>query len=71
MAVLPEPSSANLSALPLTLFQQAIAHSANGLIICDAQQLDLPIVYASPSFESLTGYSSQEILGKSCHFLQG
>ena len=71
MGILPKPSSADLPALPLSLFQQAIAHSANGLIICDAQQLDLPIVYASPSFEALTGYSNQEILGKSCCFLQG
>ena len=71
MGALPKPSSADLPALPLALFQQAIAHSANGLIICDAQQLDLPIVYASPSFESLTGYTAQEILGKSGYFLQG
>ncbi|MGB3294743.1 MAG: PAS domain S-box protein [Phormidesmis sp.] len=56
--------------LPLSLFRQAIAHSANGLIICDAQQPALPIVYASPSFEELTGYTPAEALGKSCCFLQ-
>ncbi len=59
-----------LSALPLSLFQQAIAHSANGLIICSAQQPEIPIVYASPSFEELTGYSAAEALGKSCCFLE-
>lgn len=57
--------------LPMELFQQVIAHSANGLIICDAQQPDFPIVYASPSFEALTGYSAEEVVGKNCRFLQG
>jgi PAS domain S-box-containing protein len=73
MDVSPEKSSAESSAiaLPLSLFQQAIAHSANGLIICDAQQPDLPIVYASPSFEALTGYCARDVIGKNCRFLQG
>ena len=53
------------------LFEQAIAHCASGLIICDAQQLGMPIVYASPSFESLTGYTADETIGRECLFLQG
>ncbi len=59
------------STLPSELFQQAIAHSANGLIICDAHQPDFPIVYVSPSFESLTGYAAADVIGKNCRFLQG
>ncbi|NJM95881.1 MAG: PAS domain S-box protein [Phormidesmis sp. RL_2_1] len=55
----------------LDLFRQAVAHSSNGLIICDAQQPDLPIIYVSPSFEALTGYDAAEIWGKNCRFLQG
>ncbi|MGB3299055.1 MAG: PAS domain S-box protein [Phormidesmis sp.] len=70
MSLLPDPSPVNAQALPLALFQQAIAHCANGLVICDAQQPDLPIVYASPSFELLTGYSADEIIGQSCHLWQ-
>lgn len=57
--------------LPMELLRQVIAHAANGLIICDAQQPDFPIVYASPSFEALTGYSAEEVIGKNCRFLQG
>ena len=57
--------------LPADLFEQAIAHCASGLIICDAQRLGLPIVYASPSFEVLSGYSASEAIGKDCLFLQG
>lgn len=29
------------------------------------------MVYASPSFELLTGYSADESIGKSCRFVQG
>ncbi|MEL7143160.1 MAG: ATP-binding protein [Cyanobacteria bacterium J06643_4] len=57
--------------LPDIIFQQAIEHAAGGLVICDAQQKDLPIVYASPSFETLTGYAIDEVIGKNCRFLQG
>ncbi|KAK9831773.1 hypothetical protein WJX74_008870 [Apatococcus lobatus] len=32
---------------------------------------DMPIVYASPDFYELTGYSEEEVMGKNCRFLQG
>ncbi len=57
--------------LSSAILREAIEHTAGGLIICDAQQLDLPIVYVSPSFESLTGYLATEVLGRSYRFLQG
>ncbi|EDX84435.1 PAS fold family [Synechococcus sp. PCC 7335] len=56
-----KPSQANR--LTLATFREAIAHTASGLIICDAQTIDLSVVYVSPSFESLTGYCATEILG--------
>ncbi|KAK3381394.1 putative vivid protein [Podospora didyma] len=40
------------------------------LIMCDLRQPDQPIVYASPSFLYLTGYTLAEVLGKNCRFLQ-
>ncbi len=39
-------------------------------IVVDALKFDLPIVYASHSFERLTGYCSDEVKGKNCRFLQ-
>ncbi|KAI9230195.1 MAG: PAS domain-containing protein [Piptocephalis tieghemiana] len=39
-------------------------------LVVDARKFDFPIVYASESFEQLTGYSSKEILGRNCRFLQ-
>jgi len=60
-----------LNTLTPELFEQAIAHTAGGLIICDAQQTDLPIIYVSPGFESLTGYCAHEVIGRNCRFLEG
>ncbi|KAJ3042009.1 blue light receptor [Rhizophlyctis rosea] len=43
---------------------------SSSFIVVDAKSNDLPIVYASGSFEELTGYRSREILGRNCRFLQ-
>jgi len=32
---------------------------------------DAPLVYANESFQRLTGYNPDEILGRNCRFLQG
>ncbi|KAK1984136.1 vivid PAS protein VVD [Colletotrichum cereale] len=40
------------------------------LLLCDLQQPDTPIVYASEHFSILTGYTNSEIIGKNCRFLQ-
>ena len=39
-------------------------------MLCDSAMPDMPIVYCSEPFETLTGYSSSEILGHNCRFLQ-
>ncbi|PWN48462.1 hypothetical protein IE53DRAFT_195938 [Violaceomyces palustris] len=38
--------------------------------ISDARHPDQPLVYVSDTFCHLTGYTSQEILGRNCRFLQ-
>ncbi|KQQ87396.1 hypothetical protein ASF77_17675 [Massilia sp. Leaf139] len=40
-------------------------------MIVDAVQPDTPIVFVNPSFEKMTGYALQEVLGRNCRFLQG
>ncbi|MGB7441331.1 MAG: PAS domain S-box protein [Coleofasciculaceae cyanobacterium] len=55
----------------LQLVERAIAASNNGILIADATQPDLPIIYVNPVFESITGYSTSEVIGKNCRFLQG
>jgi len=44
--------------------------SSVALTLCDSESHDMPIVYCSERFETLTGYSSREILGRNCRFLQ-
>lgn len=39
-------------------------------LVTDARQYDCPIVYCSPTFEHLTGYHANEIVGRNCRFLQ-
>ncbi|KAI8637506.1 putative white-collar-1c protein [Parasitella parasitica] len=39
-------------------------------VVSDANQFDCPVIYCSPAFERLTGYSNAEIVGKNCRFLQ-
>jgi len=49
----------------------AARSSAGGVVITDATLLENPIIYASPTFEHMTGYPAREILGRNCRFLQG
>ena len=39
-------------------------------VISSARVPDCPVVYASQSFYTLTGYSAEETLGRNCRFLQ-
>ncbi|MBL3558455.1 MULTISPECIES: EAL domain-containing protein [Marinobacter] len=55
----------------LRLFKRSIESSSNGILITDARQGDLPIIYTNKAFEKITGYSSEEALGRNCRFLQG
>ncbi len=55
----------------LHLRDRAMRAVKQGIVITDPSQPDNPIVYTSPGFEQLTGYSSSESVGRSCRFLQG
>ncbi len=55
----------------LQVRNRAIQAVAAGILITDPRQPDNPIIYASPGFERLTGYSQAEVLGRNCRFLQG
>ena len=39
-------------------------------VVCNPSMHDCPIVYASPAFETLTGYAKPEVLFRNCRFLQ-
>ena len=41
------------------------------VVITNPALLDNPIIFVSDEFETQTGYSPQEVLGRNCRFLQG
>ena len=50
---------------------KALALTSCGVTLADARRPDMPIVYANPAFTDLTGYTSDDILGRNCRLLQG
>ncbi|XP_042509982.1 phototropin-1 isoform X2 [Macadamia integrifolia] len=48
----------------LSTFQQTF-------VVSDATKPDYPILYASEGFFKMTGYTSREVVGRNCRFLQG
>ncbi|MCT8124972.1 EAL domain-containing protein [Alishewanella sp. BS5-314] len=55
----------------LRLFKRAVDASSSGVIIADITWPDMPITYVNAAFERLTGYTSEEAIGRNCRFLQG
>ncbi|MCF1428751.1 MAG: PAS domain S-box protein [Shewanella sp.] len=61
----------SLQRFELLLKDAAIEAATTGIVVADAQQDDLPIIYANKAFYRTTGYSEKEVLGRNCRFLQG
>ncbi|AZT82295.1 EAL domain-containing protein [Marinobacter sp. NP-4(2019)] len=59
------------SSRQLRLLKRSIESTTNGIVIANANAVDLPIIYVNPAFEHITGYSKEESLGQNCRFLQG
>lgn len=55
----------------LRLQSRAMEASVSGIVISDAKQADLPIVYCNSAFEQMTGYDREVVMGRNCRFLQG
>jgi PAS domain S-box-containing protein len=43
----------------------------SGVVITDPSKKDNPIIWVNQAFERMTGYSTSEIVGRNCRFLQG
>ena len=54
----------------LKIKDNALASAVNGIVISDAKQPDIPIIYCNDAFEKITGYKKEEAYGKNCNFLQ-
>ncbi|PKF77187.1 hybrid sensor histidine kinase/response regulator [Vibrio sp. vnigr-6D03] len=55
----------------LDLQRRAIRAAKSGMMVCDAEDHDLPIVYVNHAFLAMTGYTSEEVIGRNPRFLHG
>jgi diguanylate cyclase (GGDEF)-like protein/PAS domain S-box-containing protein len=53
------------------VLERIVATAGEGIVVADARNPDLPIVYANPAYEALTGYPADQIVGRNARFLQG
>jgi PAS domain S-box-containing protein len=50
---------------------ESLTSGQQNFVLSDPRLPDNPIVYASPGFYALTGYTQDQVLGRNCRFLQG
>lgn len=53
------------------LLERGIQATPNGVLMADAMEPDVPLVYANDAFYAITGYTPAEVTGRNCRFLQG
>ncbi|CAK5264389.1 unnamed protein product [Mycena citricolor] len=61
---------ARVMARPNPTIQLGPVDFSTSFVVVDVRRHDEPIVYCSPSFCALTGYSEKEVMGRNCRFLQ-
>ena len=49
----------------------ALTSGQQNFVLSDPRLPDNPIVFATPGFYKLTGYTQEQVLGRNCRFLQG
>jgi PAS domain S-box-containing protein/diguanylate cyclase (GGDEF)-like protein len=52
-----------IKSLSRHFLEQVVALSSEGILVVDAQDSNLPVVYANAAYEELTGYSTAELVG--------
>ncbi|KAK9135539.1 hypothetical protein Syun_014869 [Stephania yunnanensis] len=51
--------------------RDALSTLQQTFVVSDGTRPDCPIMFASSGFFTMTGYSSKEVIGRNCRFLQG
>ncbi|GGX19779.1 hypothetical protein GCM10007242_28370 [Pigmentiphaga litoralis] len=63
---LPDVSAAQ----QLALLDRFVEDNVRGVVVTDARRIDNPVVFVNRAFEVITGYTSAEVVGRNCRFLQ-
>ncbi|PRY13922.1 EAL domain-containing protein [Kineococcus rhizosphaerae] len=56
---------------PRAFLERALSATTSGVSIADVLRPDHPLVYVNSAFEELSGWRSEDVLGRNCRFLQG
>jgi len=54
----------------LNIRTRAMDAAPGGIVLCDARQNDMPVIYCNHAFEQLSGYRREEVLHRNCRFMQ-
>src|SRR5271154_34471 len=52
------------------MYRRLVETLSEGVVLIDARGNDHPVLFVNPAFETLTGYSSAELLGRNLRLLQ-
>jgi len=55
----------------LRLLERGIQSSSNGMVMVDALDPVMPLVFVNEAFLEITGYTREELIGRNCRLLQG
>ncbi|MEX0662810.1 MAG: PAS domain-containing protein [Balneolaceae bacterium] len=55
----------------ISMYFNAIDKAKNGILITNPNVEDNPIIFCNKTFQELTGYKKDEVIGRNCRFLQG
>lgn len=55
----------------IAILEAMLNGSRVATVVTDPQRADNPIIYTNQTFEKLTGYTREEVIGLNCRFLQG
>ena len=64
-------STGDISGSGKNIFFAAVETTRMPMIVTDPKRDHNPIIFANQAFLELTGYGSEELLGRNCRFLQG
>jgi diguanylate cyclase (GGDEF)-like protein/PAS domain S-box-containing protein len=64
-------AGATMSGWNVEFFRSIVDSAPEGIVICEHQGKDYPVVYANAAFERLSGYSLAELIGADLRRLQG
>ncbi len=65
------PSGLDGDRTPYEVLAVTVEKARTAMVVTDPTLPDNPIVFANQAFQRMSGYSSDELLGRNCRFMQG